>query len=486
MNTCASGRTHSTAESASARVAPTLTDRALSLIGEVRPGERASALLLSLNVFLLLTAYYLLKVVREPLILLNGAFGIQGATFKASAAAAQALLLLAVIPMYGRLAGRVSRMKLINTVAAASAICLLGFSVLAYLEVAVGFAFFIWVGIFNLLIVAQFWSFANDIYTEEQGKRIFAIVGFGATAGAIVGAWIGGAMASVLSPGAVILAAAVVLVLAVVITNLVDLANTPKPGVTGENAAPAPEMSTIGGFKLVFKRRYLLLIALMTLTYTTVNSNGEFILGHTVRARAIEMVQAEVPDDLTPAETSQEIEERAAQIIGGFYGTFFTHVNLLSALIQLFLVSRVFKYLGVRAALFFLPTIALGSYATMTLIPLLSIIKAGKVLENGTDYSLQNTTRHALFLPTSRDAKYKGKATIDTAFVRFGDVGSFFIIYSATAWLGMSAIGVALINIALISVWMSLCYGISGYHRELTAETPTASLAEVHGQKSVP
>lgn len=468
------GRRSTTGESATARAARHPVEWLLAPFAEVRPGEGVSALLLALNVFLLLTAYYLLKVVREPLILLGGAFGLEGATLKAAAAAAQALLLLAVVPAYGRLAGRVSRMKLINTVTAVALFFLIGFNVLAYLDVAVGFGFFIWVGIFNLLIVAQFWSFANDIYSEEQGKRIFAIVGFGGTSGAIVGAWLGGVLAGALAPYHVMLVAAGVLVGATAITNLVHRASARQAGDGAARAALAPATSTAGAFKLVLGKRYLLLIGLMTVTYNTVNSNGEFILGATVRDRAIAEVQAELPDDLAPDEAAGEIDERAGRLIGDFYGEFFTYVNVVSALLQLFVVSRIFKYLGVRAALFFLPTIALGSYAAITLIPVLSIIKVGKVLENGTDYSLQNTTRQALFLPTSREAKYKAKAAIDTFFVRFGDVGSFAIIYSMTVLLGMSVIGVAVVNVGLVGVWMWLSVGISAQHRSLTEEAPVA------------
>src|SRR5881409_1152593 len=100
-------------------------------------------------------------------------------------------------------------------------------------------------------------------------------------------------------------------------------------------------------------------------------------------------------------------------MIGAFYGDFFGWVNLLGLLLQAFVVSRLFKYVGVRGALFALPLIALGSYSLMAFIPILSVVRVAKVLENSTDYSIQNTARHALFLPTSREAKYKVKAAID-------------------------------------------------------------------------
>src|SRR5882672_8396926 len=130
-------------------------DALLGWVAEVHAGEGVTALLLMLNVFLLLSAYYLLKTVREPLVL--AAPG-GGAAIKSYASAAIALLLLGLVPAYGAL--------------------------------AVGVAFFVWVGIFNLMVVAQFWAFANDVYTVEQGKRLFAIVAFGASLGAIAGAFV--------------------------------------------------------------------------------------------------------------------------------------------------------------------------------------------------------------------------------------------------------------------------------------------------------
>ena len=78
-------------------------------------------------------------------------------------------------------------MRLINAVTVLFAACLLSFYVAAQAGLSIGIVFFLWIGIFNLMIVAQFWSFANDVYTKEEGERLFAIVGFGASLGAVVG-----------------------------------------------------------------------------------------------------------------------------------------------------------------------------------------------------------------------------------------------------------------------------------------------------------
>jgi ATP:ADP antiporter, AAA family len=448
-------------------------ERVLGLFADVRAGEGGTALLLTLNVFLLLVSYYLLKVVREPLILLGGAFGLKGATLKAAAAAAQALLLLAVVPAYGMLANRVNRVRLITTVSGIFVACLAAFYLSARLELPVGLVFFIWLGIFNLMIVAQFWSFANDVYTEEEGKRLFAIVAFGGTSGAIVGAWLGGALIELISPYEIMLISAALLLACAALTNVIN-----RRTDAGEKRDPAKKsesgLSARGGFQLVLEKRYLLLIAFMILVYNTVNTNGEFILGSIVSTEAEKRAAQEVGAQLADAERTKAIKDAAGKIIGGFYGTFFTYVNLLTAVIQLFLVSRFFKWFGVRVALFVLPVVALGSYGAMLLVPALAVVRIGKILENSTDYSLQNTARQALFLPTSRDEKYKAKAAIDTFFVRFGDLASFGIVYGITTALAMSATGVAAANVALVLIWIALAVGIARQHKKISPDAHAA------------
>jgi AAA family ATP:ADP antiporter len=150
--------------------------------GDVRPGESRNAFLLALNIFLILTAYYVLKPVREALILKEGS-----AELKSYLSAGQVVLLAFVIPFYGRLAARVPRRRLINVVTAIFAACLLVFYALGRLGTRLDIPFFIWIGIFNLMIIAQFWGFANYVYSKEEGERLFPIVGFGASIGAVFG-----------------------------------------------------------------------------------------------------------------------------------------------------------------------------------------------------------------------------------------------------------------------------------------------------------
>jgi AAA family ATP:ADP antiporter len=432
-------------------------DRFLGIFAEVRAGEGLSAILLMLNIFLLLAAYYLLKTIREPLILA----GAGGAEVKSYAAAAIAGLLIVIVPLYSAVASRVSRVKLINGVTLFFIACLIAFFALSAAGVSVGVPFFIWVGIFNLMVIAQLWAFANDVYTVEQGKRLFAIVGFGASLGAIAGSFVTGKLVAVYGPYPFMLAAAVLLGVCMLLTNIVNVrekSQTPGNEETeGDRAADEPVKGR-SGFALVFSDRYLLLIGLLMMLVNLVNTNGEYILGKTVV-------------DLYSRAQGAAAAVDEQKVIGEFYGNYFTIVNILSAIIQAFLVSRIIKMFGVRVALLILPVVAVGGYLSMAFVPLLGFIRSVKLAENSLDYSVQNTARNALYLPTSREAKYKAKQANDTFFVRFGDLLSAGLVFAGTTWLGFHTRQFALANVVLAILWLILAIWIGRRFRQLAKST---------------
>src|SRR5262249_15388777 len=181
--------------------------RLLGPFAEVRACEVGTAFLLSLTIFTILPAYSLLKVIREPLILMSS-----GAEVKSYAAAGQALLLLPVLRAHGAIAQRTGRLKLIAAVMLFCASNLVVFAVLYRMGVSIGLPFYLWVGTFNFLLVATFWSFANDIYSPEQGKRLFPLVGVGSTVGALAGAGLASFLLRHLGPAELMLLAAALLV----------------------------------------------------------------------------------------------------------------------------------------------------------------------------------------------------------------------------------------------------------------------------------
>lgn len=431
-------------------------ERFLGAFADVNPGEGITVVLLTFNVFLVLTAYYIAKVVREPFILAGG-----GAELKSYLAAGQVILLLGAVRLYAGLANKVNRSRLINLVNIFFSVCLVVFYFLAQMQVpGLGIMFFLWVGMFNVMVVAQFWSFANDVYTPEMGKRLFAIVAFGASGGAVLGSYLPRILIDVVGLNQMLLVAAGVLLLSLVITNYIDLLDKKIPvqsGASQPEPAVRSETSNSGAFKLVFQKKYLLMIAFLILILNWVNTNGEYILGRMVKETAEVLIT-----------NGENIDVKA--YIGKFYADFFTAVNILGVVIQLFLVSRILKYFGIRVAILALPCIAFIGNFFLFAVPVLSIVRWAKTFENATDYSLNNTVRHALFLPTTREEKYKAKQAIDSFFHRSGDVLSALVVFIGFEFLSLSTKYFALFNLLLVAVWLYLAFKIGKENSLLTNE----------------
>jgi AAA family ATP:ADP antiporter len=479
-------------------------DRFLSIFSEVKSGEGFSAILLMINIFLILTCYYIMKPVREALILAGGTAGISGAVIKSYTAAGQVILLMFAVPLYSFIASRVPRKRLINVVTIFFVGCLVVFYLLALSEVSIGIIFFLWIGIFNLMIPAQFWAFSNDIYTPEAGKRIFVIIAFGASAGAVLGGIVTDILIEPLGIYQLLLVAGTLLLFSLILTNIVEAREktAPEAQSTVQKIEEPKPSDKSGAFRLVFKSRYLLMIAFLMMFLNWVNTTGEFILGQTVEntakgnikepeiqkkaeSFALGQLRTDLPndEDVQSAFSIEELEGRNREIaqeyieeyksnyieqyIGNFYAKFYTVVNLAGLLMQLFLVSRILKYLGVRVALLILPFIALGGYFLIAFFPVLSIIRWAKTAENSTDYSLQNTVRQVLFLPTTREEKYKAKQAIDTFFWRAGDLLSTALVGIGTTWLAFQTEQFAMVNIVLVAVWIILAIfiGIENHRR---------------------
>lgn len=468
-------------------------ERLLGVFAEVRAGEAAEVLLMFANIFLILTAYYILKVVREALTI-GGVqlFGLGGDEIKAYLPAVMMVLLLAIVPLYGKLASAVSRIRLLNSTTAFVIVTLVLFWLWGNttgIGTAIGLSFYVYLGIMNVFLIAQFWSFANDIYSEAQGKRLFAIIATGQSLGAVLGPWIAEQGADQVF--SLLLVSAAIFCFCILLYNVVDRRSTTNHGSLDDakNRGEEP-LDKEGGFQLVFQSRYLFLIALMILVTNIVNTTGEYILSNAAKAHSEEIIPdlsaaqireadatAEAMLQNAEATNLEEARLRArdnklrllrSEEIGRFYGRFFFWVNFLGVTIQMFAVSRILKFFGVRAALFFLPLISFGGYAAIALTGALGVLRLAKTAENSVDYSLQNTVKQALFLPTSREAKYKAKAAIDTFFVRFGDTVSAALIFAGLHFLHFSARSFAWLNIALVLAWVALNVGIAREHKKMS------------------
>ncbi|HTV25764.1 MAG TPA: Npt1/Npt2 family nucleotide transporter [Polyangiaceae bacterium] len=455
---------------------PSALERVLGIVTEVRAGEGATALLLATALFLLLMAYYIIKPVREALILQHPA----GAEYKSWLGAAIAVLLLVVVPAYSKLADRLPRNLLVSGVTLFFASHLVLFYLASITpgvreSLSLSLTFFVWVGIFNMMLVAQLWAFANDVYDQERGKRLFVIVGLGASFGAIAGGTVTSALSSVFDMFDLLLLSAVFLVGVAFITQVVHrrelraAAGQASPGGQAQPseaplAADAHDRS--GAFAMVFRHRYLLLIAAFSLVWNFVNTNGEYMFGKLIKAAA---------ESAVAAGTLHTDEVRS--FIGSRYNSFFTIVNVLSFVFQFVVVSRLLKRAGFGPAFFIFPVIAFLDGSAVAVAPLLAVLFVGKIAENSVDYSLNNTLRNMLWLPTTREMKYKAKQAVDTFFVRMGDVASGLWVVVGAGMLHWGVRPFAITNAVLAGIWLWLAGSIVKEQRRLEgtpAEVPVA------------
>jgi ATP:ADP antiporter, AAA family len=390
-------------------------ERILNIVSVVKPGEGKSTVLLTLNACALLTAYYLLKVIREPLILAYG-----GAEYKSYATAIQAGLLTIMLPffsaLYHRYSDRKKRSNITNKVMIFFVTNLLFFAAFQYFNLNIGLAFYIWLGIFSVMVLAQFWAFAADCFSVKCGQRLFVILAVGATFGAWIGSRVAGPLFPIVGIVGILLLASGLLLISIYLTAIVEQ-TIPSEAANDEPLRAEEGNQWLDGFAVVFNSSYLIKIAMFVVLLVFINSTGEYILARLVSEQSASLL------------ASQQITNEA-QWQGQFYSDYYSWITLGSFVIQLFFVSRLFKWLGLRGSVLVLPIIMIIGYGLMLFFPIFSLIQVLMTAENSANYSIQNTTRHALFLPVPRKLKYLGKTTIDTFFFRIGDLlyGGFIFI----------------------------------------------------------
>jgi ATP:ADP antiporter, AAA family len=425
-----------TADAVAAGPAPregTAVDRVLRLFSDVRAGEGGTVLLMMLNLFLLMVGYYILKTVREPLILVHG-----GAEMKAYAAAVQAVVLMGFVPLYSWFSSKVDRMRLITGVIVFFIVCIELFYLGALAHVPMlGFIFYVWVGIFSLATIAQFWSYANDLYDKPTGERLFPIVAVGATAGSPLGALLTAPLFKAgIRPYTMFQITAALLIVHLLFYRVVErrlAGRRAAKAVTPPEPLPGP-----GGFALLLRNPYLRLLAVLLLVLNIVNTTGEYLLGRT----------------LLEASSSAATPEAKEAVVGAFYGGYNFATSILALGLQMFVVSRLVKYLGIGGVVLALPLVSLGTYGVVASGVGLAVLRWAKISENATDYSIMNTARQMLWLPTRREEKYKAKQAADTFVVRSGDMLSGLAVFVGTTFLALGVRGFAVMNLVLGVVWL--------------------------------
>lgn len=333
-----------------------------------------------------------------------------------------------------------------------------------------GIVYYLWVGMFSVFVVAQFWTFTADIYTDERGKRMLPFIAIGATGGAAFGSWAGTALVSsgIMPTEYLLLVATIPLLVSIFIVRYVarrEAVHAERTPKTETEVSEKP--SLLSGVKLVMLSKFLLLAALVALLTNWVNTNGENLLFGVIQESLANDAQAQ---GIVDEEAKNKFLRDGTT---AFYGNFFFWVNILALLLQAFVASRLLKYGGFAAILLILPVIALASYTLMALLPILAVVKMMKIAENATDYSLNNTSKHVLWLPVSSAMKFRGKPAIDTLYVRLGDGLAAITVLVGVQLLALSTSSFFAFNVFLVLCWLVVGVLLVREHRRATEAAAT-------------
>jgi AAA family ATP:ADP antiporter len=181
-----------------------------------------------------------------------------------------------------------------------------------------------------------------------------------------------------------------------------------------------------------------------------VNSNGEYIVRRYVTEAAVGAVDK-------------------AAFIGSFYGQYQFWVAVGAMVLQVFAVSRIVKHLGIAGVILIPAFLSLGNYGLAAAGAGFALFRWTKTAENASDYSIMNTAKQMLWLPTTRAEKYKAKQAVDTFFVRLGDVASAAAVFGAVTFLGLGVRGFGTLNTVFVAVWLVIAFQLLKENRRLTA-----------------
>jgi ATP:ADP antiporter, AAA family len=368
-------------------------------------------------------------------------------------------VMLAAIPLYAWLVGRFPRRRAVPLVYRFFLLNLLAFFALFQLGVApawVARAFFVWLSVYNLFVVSVFWSLMADVFTAEQGRRLFGFVAAGGTAGAIAGPALALALVSVVGvPGLVLLSALLLETAARCARRLARQAppRTDRPAGAAEGGAIGGSLRS--GLEPVFRSGYLRGIGLHILLYA--------VLSSFVYLQSARIVAGAIGDSA-----------RRTQLFAGIDLV----VSLTQLATQLFVTGRVVTGLGVGATLAILPAVSVAGFAALAAVPTIWTVGGFQALRRAIHFGLDRPAREVLFTVVSREEKYKAKGFIDTVVYRFGDVlGAW--TPAALGALGLGVAGVSLVGVPIAAGAVGLAVWLGRRQRSRETAPPSPPL---HGR----
>jgi AAA family ATP:ADP antiporter len=425
----------------------------------LQPGE-APALLTSFATLLcMFSSYTILRPVRD-------AFGITSGLEKIPYLFwAVFVVMLLLQPVYGWLTSRYPRTVFLPWVYGFFAANLVAFYVWFRVEADhtwIARTYFVWVSVFNLFVVAAFWSLMADIFTREQAGRLFGFIWAGASTGGLIGPVIANRLAvpigaiNLLPISAVLLALSLVFMRQVIRWQRSQI--SAAPGATGGSQELHSD-EALGGsawaaFGEVVRSPYLLGITVFVLLMTWVST---FLY---------------LEQQAFVAKVFANANERAR-----FFAGIDFWVQAASLLIQLLLFGRLFKWVGLKAMLVSVPLIMTAGYALFALVPSFLVLVVVYAVRRVGDYAVTRPCRDSLFTVVSREEKYKAKSLIDTFVYRGGDAtsGSLYKALTGTFGAGSSAIG--WLGVVISALWAVLAWGLGSAQERGRSVTATSEPA---------
>jgi AAA family ATP:ADP antiporter len=425
--------------------------RALGWAVPATPQERAAALWSFAYFFTLLAGYYVLRPLRDQMGIAGGVKNLPWlftATF---------VTLLVAQPLYGALVAKLPRARFIPIVYHFFVANLVLFWLLLTLDVApvvVARVFFVWVSVFNLFAVAVFWSFMADLFSAEQGKRLFGFIGAGGTAGALLGPVITIALSAPLGRVNLLIAAAVLLELAVFCVYRLERAAAAQAG-------PRAEPGRVGG------NAFAALTELIRSPYLL--GIGAWVSLLSFCATIVYLEQANI--------VSAAVHDRDTQT--RLFAGIDLAVNLLSLATQVFATGQVLRRLGTGIAAGALPAVYVAGFAALALTPTLAAVLTLQVAQRWMNFAIANPARQVFFTVLGREEKYKAKNLIDVVVYRGSDA-LYGWVFDSLQGLGLKLGGIALVAVPVAAGWLVLS-AVLGRAQERRAKLPAAAAVAAGG-----
>jgi len=376
--------------------------------------------------FLLLASYYILRPLRDEMGIAGGVAQLPWVftgTFVA---------MLAAVPLFGFITARLPRRQFLPLAYGFFILNLLLFYAAFQIEgwhAVTARAFFIWVSVFNLFVVSVFWSFMVDLFSAEQGKRLFGLIAAGGTAGAIAGPLLTALLAAALGPVQLLPVSALLLAGAILCIRQLNRWAGTQPAATVRASEAPLGGSVLAGLTTILRSPYLLGIGLFLLLFTTLSTFLYFEQAHIV------------------ARSLAGAAERTR-----FFALLDLAVNMLTVLLQLLVTSRLLARLGVAGTLLLVPLLSAFGFALLALAPGVGLLAGFQALRRAGDYALTRPARELLFTVVDRATKYKAKNVLDTLVYRGGDALSGWL-FAALQGLGFGLAAIAWLAVALAGIW---------------------------------